>query len=250
MRLRIHALVGILAFLGSAAAVIHADDPVVPVYHEPHHRQVFQYGTTRILDVQIPPGDISWYHIHASPILYVTLSAGRIQTQNLGQDWGAGGRGQAGRGAPPAGEGAPPVAPPPGARISSTTSYTERPVTHRVKNVGDTLFHPIGVINESPGDDSTAEPAGFEGKLELANRWFRAFRFTLAPGASTSSHHHQSPVVVVQSSDGRAVGAGAVKWELNEQGRWAFFDKGDAHTLRNVGESGVELIEVEVRQPH
>ena len=59
MRQRIHSLVGILVFLGGAAAIIHADDPVVPVYHEPHHRQVFQYGTTRILDVQIPPGDTS-----------------------------------------------------------------------------------------------------------------------------------------------------------------------------------------------
>jgi uncharacterized protein (DUF885 family) len=37
-------------------------EQVVPVYHEPHHRQLFAYGTTRILEGQFPPGDTSRYH--------------------------------------------------------------------------------------------------------------------------------------------------------------------------------------------
>ena len=74
-----------LVWFGTVSVVpMVAEEPVVPVYHEPHHRQVFQYGSTRILDVQVPPGDTSWYHTHDSPILYVTLSAGQIRTQNLG----------------------------------------------------------------------------------------------------------------------------------------------------------------------
>lgn len=254
MRPWVGTLLATPSLLWVAAVAIGAEEPVVPVYHEPHHRQVFQYGTTRILDVQIPPGETSWYHTHSSPILYVTLSTGQIRTQNLGQDWGSGGRGAgANRGAPPA-DASPAAtqtaAPPPAVRISSTTSYAERPVTHRVQNVGDRLFHPIGVINESAGDDSMSEQAaGFDGKPELTNRWFRAYRFTLAPGESTPPHRHQTPVVVIQSADGRALGVGAMKFELNEPGRWAFFDAGDSHTIRNVGELRVELVEVEVRQP-
>jgi uncharacterized protein (DUF885 family) len=35
-------------------------EQVVPVYHEPHHRQLFAYRATRILEGQFPPSDTSW----------------------------------------------------------------------------------------------------------------------------------------------------------------------------------------------
>jgi hypothetical protein len=73
------------------SAVIDPDTVVVPVHHEPHHRQVFQYGTTRILDLQVPPGETSWFHTHEWPVLYVTLGRSAVRTQNLGEDWGGGG---------------------------------------------------------------------------------------------------------------------------------------------------------------
>ena len=95
-----------LAFAWVGAAAVRADDPpkdpprdpIVPVYHEPHHRQVFQYGPTRILDLQIPPGDKSWFHSHESPVLYVTLGTSRTRTQNLGEEWGGGGAARGGAG--------------------------------------------------------------------------------------------------------------------------------------------------------
>src|SRR5256885_3233400 len=106
---------------------------VVPVYREPHHRQLFAHGTTRILEGQVPPGDTSWYHVHSEPVLYVTLSASAQRTQNLGEDWGRGpGEGAApaaaGRGAPE-GRGGAPL---PASRGAGTTSYHDQPITHRV----------------------------------------------------------------------------------------------------------------------
>jgi len=225
-------------------------DPIVPVYHEPHHRQVFQHGPMRILDLQLPPGDISWFHSHESPVLYVTLGTSRTRTQNLGEDWGGrgAGRGGVGRGPTP-GEGGPP-APPRAPRATSTTSYFEKPITHRLENIGDGLFRAMVVINETAGDEATTEAAaGFNAKPELTNRWFRAYRIVLEPGQKTQSHVHQAPVAVIQATAGQAVGTGAMTWEFNEPGQWAFFDKGDRHDVRNAGESAVELIEVEVRQP-
>src|SRR5206468_27600 len=79
-------------------------EQVVPVFHEPHHRQLFAFGTTRILEAQVPPGDTSWYHTHTEPVLYLTLSPGQQRTQNLGEDWG-GGRAAPPPGAPGAGGG-------------------------------------------------------------------------------------------------------------------------------------------------
>ncbi len=68
---------------------------------------------------------------------------------------------------------------------------SERPITHRLENIGEGLFRAMVVINETAGDEATTqEAAGFSGKPELTNRWFRAYRFALAPGESTPKHRH------------------------------------------------------------
>jgi len=77
--------------------------PVMPVYQEPHHRQLFQHGSIRIIDLQIPPGDTSWFHMHDAPVFYLTTADAQTRTQIFGEEWGAG----RGRGAAPAGRGGP-----------------------------------------------------------------------------------------------------------------------------------------------
>jgi quercetin dioxygenase-like cupin family protein len=239
------------------------EPPIVPVYHEPHHRQVFQKGPVRILDLQIPPGDMSWFHSHESPVLYVTLGTSATRTQNLGGEWGGGGgRGGAARAGQPAPQpGATPGAPPAGRaggggrgaatqapRATSTTSYAQQPVTHRLENIGTGLFRAMVVINETPGDETTSEQdAGFEGKPELTNRWFRAYRLTLAPGQKTPAHRHRAPVAIIQATQGKGIGSGPMTFEFNEPGQWAFFDADAAHEVSNSGDTPLELIEVEVR---
>jgi uncharacterized protein (DUF885 family)/quercetin dioxygenase-like cupin family protein len=241
----------------TVVASLPKGEQVVPVYHEPHHRQLFAKGTTRILEGQVPPGDTSWYHVHTEPVLYLTLSASAQRTQVLGEDWGRGrgegvapaGAAPVGRGAPPAGRGAAPITA--GAvttiRPTSTTSYYDQPVTHRISNGGDRLFRFMVVTNAAAGDDTDADH-GFQGKAELANRWFRAYRITLAPGQSTPSHKHSTESVVIQISDGRGLAAGPMTWELSEPGRWAWFEGGTAHEIRNVGTVPLEVIEVDVRR--
>ena len=230
------------------------EGPIVPVYHEPHHRMLFAYGTTKILEGQIPPGDMSWFHVHAEPILYITLSGSQQQTQVLGQDWSSG----RGRGAPGAGRGAAAgpargsvPAGPPVIRATSTTSYFEQPVTHRIRNIGNRLFRFMVVTNASAGDEGADTPAqmGFADAPELTNRWFRAYRITLAPGQATPMHRHMTESVIVQISDGQGKAIGPMTWELGEQGRWAWFDAGKEHEIRNVGSVPFEAIEVEVRHP-
>ncbi|HEX5110107.1 MAG TPA: hypothetical protein VFV95_16765 [Vicinamibacterales bacterium] len=274
------------ASFAQQASAPPAETPIVPVYKEPHHRQVFQYGPVRILDLQIPPGDVSWFHSHESPVLYVTLGTSMTRTQNLGEDWGGRGRGAAGArpggaapgGPPPEGRGAPPpaaaaAAPPvaaagPGApagaaaargggagrgggapRATSTTSYAQEPVTHRLENIGNGLFRAMVVINETAGDETTTEQAaGFEGKPELTNRWFRAYRLTLAPGQKTGPHKHHAAVAIIQATNGRGLSVGPMKFEFNDPGYWGFYDAETEHEVQNSGDTPLELIEVEVRR--
>jgi quercetin dioxygenase-like cupin family protein len=133
-------------------------------------------------------------------------------------------------------------------RATSTTSYFEKPVTHRLENIGTGLFRAMVVVNETAGDEATTEQAaGFDGKPELTNRWFRAYRIVLGPGDTTPSHVHKTPVAIFQATPGKAMGSGPTKWDFNEPGQWAFFDTGARHELHNTGDGRIELIEVEVR---
>jgi quercetin dioxygenase-like cupin family protein len=240
-----------------SAPVSRADveSPVVPTHEEPHHREVFQHGTTRILDLRVPPGDISWFHSHEWPVLYMTLGTSRVRTQNLGGEWSGGGaqaaNTQAGN-APPAAAATPAAQAPPARRTpraTSTTSYAERPVTHRIENIGDGLFSAMVVVNETAGDDTTSvADAGFAGEPELTNPWFRSYRVTLDAGERTAEHEHTTPVVIFQAIDGKARANGPMDFEFNRPGQWAFYDAGVAHTLENLGGAALELLEIEVRK--
>jgi mannose-6-phosphate isomerase-like protein (cupin superfamily) len=232
--------------------------PIMPVHQEPHHRQVFQRGPMRILDLQVPPGDVSWFHTHEWPVYYLTTSDSPTVSQNLGEEWGAGRRG---RGAAPA-SGPPPAAggPPPAARgpapagrgrprLMSDLSYAERPNTHRIRNDGPTLFRAMVVVNETGGDETvTEEQAGFADKPISSNKWFRVYRIALGPGEKSPSHQHKAPVVILQDTAGKGIGVGGMTFEFNEPGQWAYFDPGDRHQLTNTGDGRLELIEVEVRR--
>ena len=238
-----------------ADATGNGQTPIMPVHQEPHHRQVFQHGAMRILDLQLPPGDVSWFHTHEWPVYYLTTSDSPTVSQNLGEEWGAGRRG---RGAPPAANAAPaaapPSAPPAGVRgrphLMSDLSYAERPNTHRIRNDGPTLFRAMVVVNETAGGDETVteQQAGFSDKSISSNKWFRAYRIALAPGEKTPPHQHKAPVVVLQDTAGKGLGAGGMTFEFNEPGQWAFFDAGDRHQISNTGDGRLELIEVEVRR--
>jgi oxalate decarboxylase/phosphoglucose isomerase-like protein (cupin superfamily) len=215
------------------------EPPVVPVHDEPHHRQIFQYGPTRILDLQLPPGDRSWFHSHDWPVLYLTLSSAPMRNQVPGGEWTGGARRN---------DNAPRPAPPPAPRPTSFTGYFERPSTHRIENTGDTLLRALVVVNETPGNDTLSiEQAGFAGTPEVDNAWFRAYRLRLAGGAATQAHVHDAPVVLLQATAGTAESSGPMRFEFNEPGQWGFYDAGVEHAVRNVGATSLELIEVEVR---
>src|SRR4051812_7896013 len=45
----------------------------VAVYQEPHHRVVLQNDYVRILDIHLPPGESTLFHVHALPTVYATF---------------------------------------------------------------------------------------------------------------------------------------------------------------------------------
>jgi quercetin dioxygenase-like cupin family protein len=218
---------------------------IVPVHQEPRHHLVFDSPGTRILDVQIPPGDTTLFHTHSDPILYVTMSTSRTRSQNLGADWSGAPSAPGAPGAPAA-----PVLPsvPPG-RMMSTTSYAERPQTHRVNNIGQTLFRLIGITNSSAGDERTDPSEGFDTEPEISNRWFRGYRRTLT-AQDSSEHRHANPVAIVLVSGAasvRTTSASEIQ-RLAQPGAFVFLEAGARHVLRAEA-AGTQVVEVEVRRP-
>jgi hypothetical protein len=59
----------------------------VPVREEPRHKPVLQNQYIRLLDVWLPPGDTTMYHIHATPSLFVVLTNTLTTSQIKGGTW-------------------------------------------------------------------------------------------------------------------------------------------------------------------
>jgi hypothetical protein len=59
----------------------------VQVSKEPRHKPVFQNQYVRVLDVWLPPGDTTFYHIHSTPSVFVYLSNTRTASQVPGGQW-------------------------------------------------------------------------------------------------------------------------------------------------------------------
>jgi hypothetical protein len=134
--------------------------------------------------------------------------------------------------------------------MMSTTSYAERPQTHRVNNIGATLFRLIGITNSSAGDHSPAASDGFDGEPEISNRWFRGFRHTLT-AKDSAVHRHANPVVIVLASGSarvQMVEMASSSQPLQRPGAFVFVEAGAAHVLR-ADDSDTQVVEVEVRRP-
>ncbi|HXL58120.1 MAG TPA: hypothetical protein VN958_17785 [Chitinophagaceae bacterium] len=68
------------------AKVSFAQVPI-PVREEPRHHRSLQNNYIRLLDVWLPPGDTTLFHIHEIPSLFVTLSATKTESQVKGENW-------------------------------------------------------------------------------------------------------------------------------------------------------------------
>jgi hypothetical protein len=126
-----------------AARSSYAVEPV-PVLQEPLHRPVFQNTSLRVLDVRIPPGVCSLFHSHTLPSVFVFVTNADLTTQVWEQK---------------------------DEKLESLLSesgitrfgcYHEQPLTHRVCNVGSTLFRvfDIELLQQPMRGASASTPVG------------------------------------------------------------------------------------------
>ena len=207
-----------------------APPPVVMVQDEPRHHPVFHHSTVRILDVQIPPGDVTLYHTHDTAILYVPISISPTDTQILGQEW---------LGVKPADRSRFE-----GLVVATDTSYASRPLTHRVKNVGDRLFRLIAITNAAtPEAVATKSPPG---RLVHASPWYSATQLTIAPQADSEWATAAAPTVVVLPGTGRVrVERDRETTPLIAPGAWAYIEVGQRYRITNASVGAIAVVLVQ-----
>ena len=213
----------------------------VPLTQEPRHRVTFESARFRILDVRIPPGEMSLDHRHDFDMVTVSMNDGTsTRAQPTGQAWG-------------------PVRPSRPLGDASITNNTGAPGSHRVENVGTTLYQLFAVENLRAGEWSTTAAASGAGTKQTAeSRAFRTYDVRLGRETVQTSHTHAVPTIVVLiqgtvMSDGPDAQAKSYApapvglKQLTETGQWILVPAGDTHHLVRLGSADARVVEIEVR---
>ena len=202
----------------------------VPVYQESRHRLVYRSPLVRILDVRIPAGDTSAYHIHDAPMVGIAVQDARTWSQAPG--------------APPGPARVPPPTP------SAFTNWTQSlPYTHRVGNADSVPLHYVVAewLGRS-GGEVTALPADERRSLVEEGPTARVYQITLAPHAATWAHTHVGPGLVVQATDGTLTDDGGPRAHGGTgAGSWSWREGPYRHRLRNAGSTKLVVYEIDWR---
>jgi quercetin dioxygenase-like cupin family protein len=219
--------INILALIAVVTALLSAQDNVVPVEEEPQHKTVLKNDYVQVFRVTLEPGKTTLMHTHAHDDAAVRLSKATVTADRPGEPTGA------------------PEFVYPG--LVSARENEKKPHTHRVHNIGTTLFDVIDVQilkrPEGPAAPPISAPAA-------ENPQMRVYRYELGPGAGSAQHTHTRPYLLVAATDmnlrmtspeGRSmahpVKAGDLHW----------VEAPVTHTLINEGREKGVLVEFELK---
>ena len=217
--------------IAALAASTRAGEAPVAAHQEPFHKLVFQNDLVRLLDVRVPAGSITQYHVHANPMVTIAVEDARTWAQRLGEDAGPE---SAGRAVP----------------FADDNWGQDRPYTHRVANIGESPFRRIGAEWLAPaGSECTAlaPPPGY--RLIRESQFGRVYEIRLEAGQSTMTHTHSCPGMTVQGTPGRlrSRGSKVVAQSGPGAGHWSWRNAGHSHVLRNGGDQEMIVYEIDWR---
>jgi quercetin dioxygenase-like cupin family protein len=222
--------IALLACVSAPTSALGQSTPsrAVPAHHEARHHLVYENGLARVMEVRVPAGDTTSWHLHAERMFSVVIVGARTWDQWAGAE------------------------PEPVPTLTVGAVFDNGrwiPYTHRVGNVDTVAFQYVVVsVRRRTGLTTPVLHDVSHLALERDSAGARVYRVTLAPGEATASHRHAAPGLTVQIGAGRvrtegtkpqrsgtAYGAGAWKWRA----------AGHTHLLRNVGAVPVELVEID-----
>jgi len=194
----------------------------VPVMKEPRHKPVLVNNYVRLLDVHINPGDTTLYHIHATPSVIVFISKSTIGAQKMGE-------------APSAANAVLPAQ-------TSFANYGANPITHRVFNAGENIFHvmDIELVRKEPSADSCAALTNVA--TTINEKLVRVYNFDVS---------HQQPFIAAKNNCAHLLVC--ISGEINtpakklQAGDYIFYDPGKSISITNNQEQGATCVMLELK---
>lgn len=210
-------------------------DVPVPIVKAPYHRPVFTNQYLTLLDVYIPPGRNTGYHIHSQDSVSVNISAAQQTNQNYGSDV-----------VNPPGPGGEP------GRVTFAPYVKDGMRTHKATNIGTTPFHNISFLLVSPTPykttPSTRSAPGYTQIMD--NERVRGWRVKLDPGQSTGQITQTAPGIRIVVHGGEIAeivpNTADRAWWLGD-GQYFWQDPGTTRSIKNIGTTPVEFVEFELK---
>ena len=228
----------VLACVLAQPASAQLEDKPVPMDKAPFHIPVFSNDYIILLNVNIPPGRNTGYHIHYADSVSVNLTPASQTSQTYGSSQvGAPGTG---------GDGEP-------GRATFTNVTKDGPRTHKASNVGPTPFHNISFIlkDRAPGGTAVSDRSGVAGYTQVMdNARLRAWRVALKPGEATGQIRQTAPGLRVYIHGGvlaEMVPGAADRGMAPYEGDFIWQDAGQTRTVKNTGTTLIEFVEFELK---
>ena len=206
-----------------------ADSPV-ELSGEPRHHPKFENEFVRVLDVTVPAGDATLWHVHRRDNVVITLADANLRIETVDAataevQWKLG-----------------------------DVNFRKATYVHRAINIGTTSFHnltiellepPAGFSESSVLKETIARPPILE------NERVRVYRVSLEPGQSTTMHTHFLPGLGIAVTSGKievttegktrpdrlTLPAGDVRWRAGQV----------THQIKNVGRTRFEGVDLELK---
>jgi hypothetical protein len=228
----VKALMILTAVTVALPAMAQEEGPPVAVEKAAYHVPVFRNDLIAVLRVNIPSQRSAGYHIHSLDQISVLVEEADQAGQVLGEQ---------------------PTPPRRNKRGSVTfTAYSKKALTHRVNNVGPTAFHNIviALLNPQPKGLTPAarEVAGYTQIFD--NERARAWRLVLEPGQSAGAITQTAPglrVILDGGEISESVSGAGDRGMMLRLGDFYWQEPGATRTVRNIGTSKVELVEIEFK---
>lgn len=212
----------LLALLPVVVGLVHAADQPIPVQQEPFHKTVLENPALRVIDVQVPPGKTTKYHVHVLPSVVVYLTKSTNRSQNWGETTSS------------------PRSVSPGE--SRYAPYDVKALTHQVTNPGPDLFRVLDIELLQPVHGAVAAPLAQPGlKLAWEEPRVRAYNLSLAPGAHAEVVGRTGGYLLMGISGTAKAGRDL------RNGDFAFYAANQGFQVENAGREKAELVLLELK---
>lgn len=211
-------------------SALSAGQASVPIEKEPMHRLKLENEFVRVFDVLIPAGKVSLFHTHVLDGIGV-----RVSNADMSEEFSDGSiKGFK--------------------AVWGEASFGSGPeFSHRVINQGTSDFRNIYIeLLPRKGPATAGEPPRLsDGHIVLIdNPRVRVNRLVLQPGESSNLHTHPLNglgIILYDSRIEMSVPGGGPRAMEPKAGDFVWQTAGTAHTIKNIGSSVFEAIDIEIK---